>query len=79
MLLSNCRLPRAFSHQPANILTDKRGRPKIVDFGLATIKGMEKLSITGTTLGTIAYMSPEQAQGRELDPTTACKDSGQGP
>lgn len=51
----------------ANILLDNDRRPKIVDFGLATIKGGEKLTRMGSTIGTVAYMSPEQAQGGEVD------------
>ncbi|MDZ4724451.1 MAG: serine/threonine-protein kinase, partial [candidate division Zixibacteria bacterium] len=51
----------------ANIIVDRELRPKILDFGLAAIKGSEMLTKAGSTLGTIAYMSPEQAQGREID------------
>lgn len=51
----------------ANILLDIDRRPKIVDFGLATIQGGEKLTKIGSTIGTVAYMSPEQAQGGEVD------------
>jgi eukaryotic-like serine/threonine-protein kinase len=51
----------------ANIIVDKELRPKILDFGLATIQGGEQLTKVGSTLGTIAYMSPEQSQGRESD------------
>lgn len=51
----------------ANILLDTDRRPKIVDFGLATIQGGEKLTKIGSTIGTVAYMSPEQAQGGEVD------------
>lgn len=50
-----------------NILLDNDRRPKIVDFGLATIQGGEKLTKVGSTIGTVAYMSPEQAQGGEVD------------
>jgi serine/threonine protein kinase/tetratricopeptide (TPR) repeat protein len=53
--------------KPLNILFDRNGRPKLVDFGLATIKGTEKLTRSGSTLGTVAYMSPEQVQGKEVD------------
>jgi len=53
--------------KPANIILSKTGRPKIVDFGLAAIRGTEKLTQTGSTLGTVGYMSPEQAQGQEVD------------
>lgn len=51
----------------ANIVVGRDLRPKILDFGLATVQGGEMLTKAGSTLGTIAYMSPEQAQGRELD------------
>ena len=50
-----------------NIMVDKDLQPKILDFGLAAIKGGEELTKAGSTLGTFAYMSPEQAQGKELD------------
>jgi TolB-like protein/predicted Ser/Thr protein kinase/Tfp pilus assembly protein PilF len=53
--------------KPGNVLIDADGRAKIVDFGLAKLEGAEKLSQTGSTLGTVAYMSPEQAQGRDAD------------
>jgi serine/threonine protein kinase/Flp pilus assembly protein TadD len=51
----------------ANIIIDKDHRPKILDFGLAAVQGEAMLTKAGTTFGTIAYMSPEQAQGIEID------------
>jgi serine/threonine protein kinase/Tfp pilus assembly protein PilF len=53
--------------KPSNIILDKNGRPRLLDFGLATVKGSEKLTATGSTLGTVGYMSPEQVQGHVVD------------
>lgn len=51
----------------SNIILNMNGRAKILDFGLATIMGGEDITRDGSTLGTMAYMSPEQAQGQDLD------------
>jgi len=50
-----------------NIMLTREGTVKIMDFGLAKLKGVTQLTKPGSTLGTVAYMSPEQAQGMEVD------------
>jgi serine/threonine protein kinase len=61
--------------KPANILIDPAGRPRLADLGIVRLPAVER-TLTGTTMGTISYMSPEQAMGRGVDPRSDVFSAG---
>ena len=56
--------------KPGNLLITPDGRVKITDFGIARIADQVPLTATGQVMGTVQYLSPEQASGQSASPTT---------
>jgi tetratricopeptide (TPR) repeat protein len=52
--------------KPGNLLLDAEGRLWVTDFGLAQVRGDDRLTLSGDVLGTLRYMSPEQALGQRV-------------
>jgi len=53
--------------KPGNVMFARDGSLKLVDFGLSKLHGSDTLTMSGRVIGTPQYMSPEQAQGNEID------------
>jgi tRNA A-37 threonylcarbamoyl transferase component Bud32/dienelactone hydrolase len=60
----------------SNVMVTDKGQAKVMDFGLAKLHGGESLTKTQTTLGTVGFMSPEQASGAEVDHRTDLWSAG---
>jgi hypothetical protein len=62
--------------KPQNVMVDRHGVVKVMDFGIARLSDADTLTAEGELLGTVAYMSPEQAAGRRVGPPTDVYSAG---
>ncbi len=62
--------------KPQNVMVDHQGVVKVMDFGIARLADADTLTAEGELLGTVAYMSPEQAAGRRVGPPTDVYSAG---
>ena len=65
----DCAHERGVVHRdvkPANLLLDKQGVVHVADFGVASAAGLASLTLTGTVIGTVGYLAPEQAEGKTV-------------
>ncbi len=62
--------------KPANMMLTTENVIKLMDFGIAKSKADRKLTMTGTTMGSLFYMSPEQVQGTGIDPRSDLYSAG---
>jgi eukaryotic-like serine/threonine-protein kinase len=62
--------------KPQNVMIDERGVVKVMDFGIAHLADADTMTAEGEMLGTIAYMSPEQAAGRRVTSATDVYSAG---
>lgn len=53
--------------KPENIMIDKMGRPRLMDFGLARVRDTQRMTVTGTLMGSPAHMAPEIVEGGDYD------------
>ena len=56
--------------KPANLLLDRDGNAHVSDFGIASTTGVDTVTLPGTVLGTVGYLSPEQARGEPATPAS---------
>jgi hypothetical protein len=62
--------------KPQNVMVDRQGVVKVMDFGIARLADADTLTAEGELLGTVAYMSPEQAAGHRVGPPTDVYSAG---